>query len=1101
MLRWIVALTCLAALTGCGSGDGRVEECASGAGTRCERGAVYRVDSCGHREALESYCGCGCDPDGVSCAACTCTCSETSDCCDGCVPVHEGQACDDGDPATTLDTCRAGLCVGRRPFRSPDPALPDQPALPADPAPVHLVSWECPAGWSAVAHPTESDADGQPMFHCEPPPLPRLQDGGYLTPLHEGEQEGERPVCAPGEDGTYPVLGHATCQPLGELCPAGDFAAVPADVPGGRVYALAGATGGDGSQAAPFGSVTEAVAAAASGDVVVIGKGVYPESITVDKHLVLWGACVQETALDDPVFQTGAGIVEVTGDAHVTLRNLRISGGRNGVLVPSAAGEVVLDLQGVWIRGATGWGGLITRGETTFADCLVSSIQMEQADRRRGAGIIAWGDGAHVRLAHTTIEDCHAAGVVVGHEPGHTRLARLEMEDVAVRHMHGLPQDDVWGLGMRATYRGQATATRCLFEGMKTAGIQVFGYDDALGQDTSAQLRDVIVRDVQGMNGAHSKGMGLLVSDGGSVSARQVLVDRAHTAGIYVAWENTTADLQQVLVRDTGPDPATGWYGCGLIVEMGASTSLAGGLLERNHSIGLALMYPGSQATVCDLVVLGTDSQPVDPADPGRDHWAGHGIQVNQGAALTLERARLTHNREGGLVIYGPDTVVDAVDLRVLDTRTRSTEASTAPDQAGFGLGVYYDPDAMPAGSLAPRVALRRALFDRNHMVGIAVQWPGAEAIMEDITVKNTMPQGADLQFGRGLEVDNGAHAVLSRGLFEGNHDDAIVATVTAPGLPPPVLELEDITIRDAGGQPGETTYGRGMILAESVDTTLDRCRIERARHAGILVAGSGVELDVHDLTVVETQPLLWDPRVPGLDDMFGRGFVVQDGAAATVIRGRLVENHDTALFVTGPTSGATFSDIRVEDTRSQASDLLGGIGMQVAGGAEVVLTDALFVRSHESGVVATGDGTSLMLARVGIHETLPRECSLADETLRCPTQGTSLGIGLCSHYRASVVFEDVEIVDAALAGLELAGGERADGLWIPAGSLEGRNLIIRNNPIGVILLELPDAYDFESRVRDLWMEDNQTNFNSLELAVPDALPGLSSDVASVGLE
>lgn len=39
-----------------------------------------------------------------------CTCWENSFCCDGCHPINEGKACDDGDPGTLYDHCSLGEC-------------------------------------------------------------------------------------------------------------------------------------------------------------------------------------------------------------------------------------------------------------------------------------------------------------------------------------------------------------------------------------------------------------------------------------------------------------------------------------------------------------------------------------------------------------------------------------------------------------------------------------------------------------------------------------------------------------------------------------------------------------------------------------------------------------------------------------------------------------------------------------------------------------------------------------------------------------------------------------------------------------------------------
>ena len=104
--------------------------------------------------------------------------------------------------------------------------------------------------WLPVTHDRAVDAEGVPFSWCEPPPLPRLRLGAYETPLGPGEQLGDRPTCVPAVDGTYPRLGFADCQPLGDPCATGTWPTVPAAIAGNRIYVSLGASG-NGTAAAP----------------------------------------------------------------------------------------------------------------------------------------------------------------------------------------------------------------------------------------------------------------------------------------------------------------------------------------------------------------------------------------------------------------------------------------------------------------------------------------------------------------------------------------------------------------------------------------------------------------------------------------------------------------------------------------------------------------------------------------------------------------------------------------------------------------------------------------------------------------------------------
>src|SRR5262245_17734248 len=120
---------------------------------------------------------------------------------------------------------------------------PDPPAAPG--------FVPCPDGWREVADP------GSPgLVTCDPWPESGPED------------------CTAPDEAHFP--GEPGCRRVGTACPAGDWAE---DIPGGStvLYVRAGAAGGDGSLALPFGSVGAAVAAAPDDAVIAISKGTFNE--------------------------------------------------------------------------------------------------------------------------------------------------------------------------------------------------------------------------------------------------------------------------------------------------------------------------------------------------------------------------------------------------------------------------------------------------------------------------------------------------------------------------------------------------------------------------------------------------------------------------------------------------------------------------------------------------------------------------------------------------------------------------------------------------------------------------------------------------------
>jgi hypothetical protein len=94
--------------------------------------------------------------------------------------------------------------------------------------------------------------------------------------------------CPPG---LMAVPGDEACRPVME-CPAGPWPDVPTDASTQYVLASADAMAGDGSIDQPWTTINEAIDAAPSGGTVLVGAGLYPETVFVfDKRIALWGVC------------------------------------------------------------------------------------------------------------------------------------------------------------------------------------------------------------------------------------------------------------------------------------------------------------------------------------------------------------------------------------------------------------------------------------------------------------------------------------------------------------------------------------------------------------------------------------------------------------------------------------------------------------------------------------------------------------------------------------------------------------------------------------------------------------------------------------------
>ena len=999
------------------------DTCLSHTSRVCVEGNIYWMDSCGNYQELVEECRCGCKTAAAECKRCDdCTCTEESTCCDGCLAINDGELCDDGDPGTRLDNCRDGTCSGWR-FAIAEPA---PPAGPAATEPVRLRSWSCPFGWIEEAHATLLDETGQPFSWCRPPPLPRLRAGTYITPLKEGESDGDRPVCEPEIGGTFPLLGYADCQPLGDPCPAGEWPEIPPEVTGTRIHVRSGATGGDGTQATPFGSVVDAVAAAAPGDVVVIGAGSFVGVVDIDKDLTLWGACVQQSiiAAPDPGASFVFGAVRVNAPVNVTLRNVRISGEQYGVRVTDYGASVLL--QGVWIHEVVAQGVLADAGSVQLARVLVDSTRMAP-DGRLGMGLTL-KDGAECQVWSATFEANRYAGV-----QAYTADTPLQMRNVAVRNTQANTNSPDFGWGLMVNLGANAEVIQGLFEQNIQTGVY------ASAASTNLYLEDVVIADTL-CDTAGQYGDGLWVDLGArGRMVRGLLSSNRHVGAMAVAG-GANLEIEDSVILDTQVDEETGEYGVGILAEE-AALSVFRTVVEGNRPVGILVRYQSS-ASLEDVVVRRTLFKE-------HDLLGGWGLFAGGGADLSVTRGLFEENHDLAAYISQAGTRAVLADVAAQDTE--SEEASGT-----FGLGLLVDRGA--------QASVSRGIFARNRSEGVRALDQNTFLQLHDVEISLTRGRESDNIHGMGLWVTGGATAEVRRALLDENTYSGIL--ITEPGTS---VSLEDITVRDTQPSQADRSGGEGLWVGWGATAALSRGWFENNRYVGIYCGMAGSELTLEDVTVLGTLG-------QESDGDKGIGMAAADGGRIVLQRGRFEDNHSTGIGAGRAGTSMSLSDVVVRGTRSRQWDLWMGRGMEVNMGAEATVENGLFESNHDLGIIAFSPGTRLTLNQVMVRDTLERECAGGGGPYPCEGFGHGTGVGVFD--RAQVLLEGLEIETSHLAGLQLAMQGTASGL----------GLALRRNPIGVNVQNTPEGYDFFDSVKGMLMEENQTNFDTTELPIPDLL-------------
>jgi hypothetical protein len=471
---------------------------------------------------------------------------------------------------------------------------------------------------------------------------------------------------------------------------------------------------------------------------------------------------------------------------------------------------------------------------------------------------------------------------------------------------------------------------------------------------------------------------------------------------------------------------------------------------------GFGLLQNGGSVSVSDLVVRRTREQ-------ASDLLYGRGLHAGQGAHLTLARAMVEDNREAGIFLTDADTHVEASDVVV-----RGTRQQVSDDRWGRGIAL----------ALGAHLTIIRSLLDDNRDLGLSLTSGGTSVDATDVVVRGTREQVTDGSFGRGINVEPGAHLALTRALIEDNREVGLFVVGTGT-----TVEANDIVVRGTRERAIDSSFGRGVAIQAGALVTLSRTVVEDNRSGGIGVFDVGTSVDASDVVVRGT-------RERASDGTFGRGIEAQSGPRLVLARASIEDNRDSGFLLTGAGTSGAVTDVVVRGTREQVSDGKLGFGLYVEAGAHLSLTHGLIEDNREAGVFITGVGTSVEATDLAVHDTLPRATVewfgagvFADEGARVLLVGAhierSRWVGIGSVNGASVEVQDLVVrgVEPCRCPFDVCVGE-SGGFGLVAGfggtiiatrfTIEGATLC------GVLVVgrdaATPSALDLQSGVIDVSM-------------------------------
>lgn len=580
-------------------------------------------------------------------------------------------------------------------------------------------------------------------------------------------------------------------------------------------------------------------------------------------------------------------------------------------------------------------------------------------------------------------------------------------------------------------------------EGVAIDGAEIAGVRVENGGVLTAS--DVIIKDTApAADGA--LGRGLEVEEGGEADIERAVLLRNHDTGIFASDSGSLIRIADVAVSDTLPDQARQRTGFGLAVALGAQVEVRRGAIERSRTAAAAIMGVDTQVVLEDVIIR--DTLPTEA-----DGFNGYALRAEQGAQVELLRVVLSESHDVALGVTGEGT-----NVTLTDSVVRDTQPAEADQQAGRGLDMAH----------GARVEVVRAAFERSHEYGIRAEHSDTELILTDVVVRDTQPQASDERWGIGLEVQNGADAVVTRAVFSGNRTLGIGLWTSSTEV-----TLTDVAVLDTLPQEADRFGGYGMQLGEGVQVELNRGLFERNHGFAIDVRHERTLAVLRDVTARDT-------RAQEADGMAGSGLFMDTGAHAELERGLFEGNQLTSVYVMMEDTTLHATDLIVRDTlnHSFTEDPNGpgiGAGLIVIRGAEATIERALFERNVTLNVATMFPNTYLSMTEVVVDEALQTGC-LVDNCAG--------GVGVGAYNGGHVDMSNFVIEDSALCGIQLAHGTDLEGEQYPeGGTMDVHDGYVARNAIGVNL-QLDD-YDHERLIEGVFFIDNARNWDSTFIPVP----------------
>jgi hypothetical protein len=656
-----------------------------------------------------------------------------------------------GDPMLCRNPCPAPP--------APDPVVPPRNMPPVAPDPPQISP--CTSGW------TEGQADG--IAICDPWP------NGTPPPCPMGQ------VAFPG----------SLCARIGTACSTDHWAT---DLPtsGAIVYALAGAApNGNGTRAAPYARVQDAIAHAPPNAVVALADTTFTERVTLANGVTLWGACPESTVLT-----ASSGTVLFVDRNGGTIKNLSVSGGDDGLTIGAAVAplsiESVVFAPGKIGIGAFGAAAVIAHDivvqappDTAIVSASSASVAIDRLFVDGGKQALST-DGASSFMSVRRALIRHTTGGGGQAENGGRLVVRdsvfLDDANFALASANAGTTLVADGLLVRGTRsadqvaaitsygRSRGSISRSRFEDNQTMSIELSG--------AAGDLRDVLIRDPFPDATGHARG--IAVAAGATLSMSRTAVLRSADVGIAIADSNAAIeDLTLIGTMGAKTDARAG------LILIGTGTiSVRRAVFDGNLPVGVSAN--GTNFHLTGITIRRSSGIPINGE-------SGGAITLLRGTHAWISEALIDDNQGVGI-----DAAISSAGSIVLtDTIVSNTKSADPTIDASYGIRLYR------SSATGARLKLVG-----NENAAITVSGTCAVAL-SDVETSSTATTRQDATSGHGIVIDTGATVHVIRVKMFDNRSAA--ARVSSAGS---VLELDHADIETTRADPclGDLICGEGDL-------------------------------------------------------------------------------------------------------------------------------------------------------------------------------------------------------------------------------------------------------------------------------------------------